>query len=147
VSHFRRRFLAVPTSATKARSAVSTFAASHGFSGDALCDVETSVGEAVANAIEHGNRMRGVFTVACSFASGTLTIEVCDGGAGFDDSTKPAPDTAERRTPSLRGYGLFLMRSLMNRVSFKDGGTTVILEKQLNCAGAAARGENSQLAP
>ncbi len=89
--------------------------------------------------------MRGVFTVACSFARGVLTIEVCDGGAGFDDSTKPAPDIAERRTPSLRGYGLYLMRSLMNRVAFKDGGTTVILEKHLHCAGAV--GETTQHAP
>jgi len=145
VSHFRRRFLAVPTSATKARSTVSTFAASHGFSGDALCDVETSVGEAVANAIEHGNRMRGVFTVACSFERGILTIEVCDGGAGFDDSTKPMLDIGERRTPSLRGYGLYLMRTLMNRVTFKDGGTTVVLEKHLHAACSTT--ENTQLAP
>ena len=107
------------------------FAASHGFSDDALSDVETSVGEAVANAIEHGNRMRGAFTVACDFTGGVLTIEVCDGGDGFDDATKPAPNLAERRTPSLRGYGLYLMRTLMNRVSFKDGGTTIVLEKHL----------------
>jgi len=145
VSQFRRRFLAVPTSATKARSAVSTFAASHGFSGDTLCDVETSVGEAVANAIEHGNRMRGVFTVACSFAHGVLTIEVCDGGAGFDDSTRPAMNLSERRTPSLRGYGLYLMHTLMNRVTFKDGGTTVVLEKNLHAA--CGSGENTQLGP
>ena len=129
----------------KARSAVSTFASSHGFSGDALCDIETSVGEAVANAIEHGNRMHGVFTVACGFTQSVLTIEVCDGGAGFDDSSKPAPDLAERRTPSLRGYGLYLMRTLMNRVSFENGGTTVILEKHLPVAGGST--ETTQLAP
>jgi len=135
--------LAVPTSATKARRAVSTFAASHGFSGDALSDVETSVGEAVANAIEHGNRMHGEFSIACGFASGILTIEVCDGGGGFDVTAKPALNLAERRTPSLRGYGLYLMRSLMNRVSFKDGGTTVVLEKHLPASSNSSESRRS----
>ncbi len=125
----------MPASATKARSAVTVFATSQGFSGDALCDIQTAVGEAVANAIEHGNRHRGFFSVVCRFDRGTLSIEVSDGGAGFDDATRPVENLQQRRTPSLRGYGLYIMRTLMTRVAFRDGGTTVVLEKQLGVPG------------
>lgn len=140
----RRRFLAVPTSAAKARSAVSLFSSLHGFSGDELCDIETAVGEAVANAIEHGNRMRGAFSVTCSFEDGLLRVSVSDSGDGFDDATKPPVDTApQRRTPSLRGYGIFLMRTLMHGVSFEDGGATVILERR-SADRSAATGESEK---
>ena len=143
----RRRFLAVPGSAAKARSAVSLFSSLHGFSGDELSDIETAVGEAVANAIEHGNRMRGAFTLTCTFEDGMLQISVSDSGAGFDDATKPPIDTTpERRTPSLRGYGIYLMRTLMHRVSFEDGGTTVVLEKRFTGYGVAA-GDAREVAP
>jgi anti-sigma regulatory factor (Ser/Thr protein kinase) len=131
--------LAVPTSAAKARQAVSLFSTLHGFSGDELCDIETAVGEAVANAIEHGNRERGSFTVSCAFERGTLTIEICDSGAGFDVSPR-APEPTERRTPSTRGYGISIMRSLMSRVAFKNGGSTVVLEKRYPGATAASSG-------
>jgi anti-sigma regulatory factor (Ser/Thr protein kinase) len=119
----------------------------HGFEHTALSDIETSAGEAIANAIEHGSRFRGFYTVACGFESGVLTIAVTDGGAGFDDATRPGENIRERRTPSLRGYGIYLMRTLMNRVSFQDAGRTVVLEKRLAAAGAGEPADSTEFGP
>jgi anti-sigma regulatory factor (Ser/Thr protein kinase) len=107
-----------------ARTAVLDFARSCGFASSELRDIEIAVGESVANAIEHGNKMRGSFSVAGRFQDGVLTIEVRDQGAGFahGDDLPPQP---------YRGWGLLLMRSVLDSLSFDDDGATVRLEKRL----------------
>ena len=56
----------------------------------ACFDIETAVGEACANAVEHGyTRTRG-FSIACGFADGALTVEIRDfhGGAPLSPASK-----------------------------------------------------------
>jgi len=117
----------VPAGATTARRAVSTFARSCGFGAVDLADIECAAGEAVANAIEHGNRERDYFELHCEFDGTTLAIEVKDRGKGFSEVPAPRLDAA----PRLRGWGIFLMRSLVDRVTFFEGGSGVRLEKKL----------------
>jgi anti-sigma regulatory factor (Ser/Thr protein kinase) len=119
----------------------------HGFEHTSLSDIETAVGEAIANAIEHGSRFRGFYTIQCNFECGVLNVSVSDGGAGFDDGTRPGENIRERRTPSLRGYGIYLMRTLMNRVSFQDGGRTVVLEKRLTASVAGDPAGSTEFGP
>lgn len=138
MSEFRRRFRAVPTSVPRARRAVVTFAAAHGFSGDDLDDVETAAGEALANAIEHGNRPDGFVELYCAFDGHLLAIEVKDHGAGF----VPQASVARSESARGRGWGIFLMHSLTDRVSYRDNGSLVRLEKRVRRSGANGQGED-----
>jgi serine/threonine-protein kinase RsbW len=95
----------------------------------------TSLREAVANAIRHGNRRdpeRRV-RVACAIEDSTVTIRVEDEGEGFDPADIPDPTDPENLLrPS--GRGIFYMRQFMNRVDFSStaaGGTAVVMVKDL----------------
>ena len=124
------RYRASPERAAAARRSVSTFAKACGFRGERLTDLELAAGEAIANAIEHGNRLRGFFEVRCRFDGAILTIEVKDRGSGFDAPSEPTPGPDS----NLRGWGLFLMKNLLDRVSYFENGTGVRLEMSLPAA-------------
>ena len=87
-------------------------------------NVPVALTEALSNAILRGNRgMREKQVRVRAMVSDTaLVLEVADEGAGFDldactiDPTRP--DNLERED----GRGLFLMRSLMDRVERYDRG-------------------------
>jgi anti-sigma regulatory factor (Ser/Thr protein kinase) len=118
----------VPTSVPKARRVIVTFAAAHGFAQEDLEDIETAAGEALANAIEHGNRADGFIELFCQFTDLVLVVEVKDWGAGF----LPGKSIGERSEGARgRGWGIFLMKSLMDRVSHRENGSLVRLEKRL----------------
>lgn len=102
---------------------VAAFARSCGFLPDEVRDVEIAVGEAIANAVEHGNKSAGSFSLCARFEGGLLAIEVKDGGSGF------LPD-APAEPKAYRGWGILLMRHLVDSISFHDGGTRVRLEKR-----------------
>ncbi len=60
-----------------------------------------------------------------------LVIEVQDDGAGF------ASSSPRRRSPAHdapRGFGIYLMRHLMDEVDFAESGTCVRLTKRLPVA-------------
>jgi anti-sigma regulatory factor (Ser/Thr protein kinase) len=112
------------------------FAATCGFSEAQIADVVFAVGEAVANAVEHG-RAPGVFAVACRFSGGALTVEITDGGRGFAQwhEVQAArrgfrPEAPPAGTPALRGYGIRIMYEMMDEVSYHDGGRRVRLVKR-----------------
>jgi len=117
-------------SVRNARRAVSAFAASCGFEGALLSDVESAAGEALANAAEHGDRESSSgFDVIATFDGTQLVIEVQDHGAGFD-----AGAVLHSAPPSLggnRGFGIHLMRTLMDDVRYSDRGSRVQLVKRL----------------
>ncbi len=125
------RYRASPESAGAARRSVSTFAQACGFQGDRLGDLELAAGEAISNAIEHGCRLRGFFEVRCRFDGTSLIIEIKDRGQGFNAPAEPLPGP----NSNLRGWGLFLMKSLLDRVTYFESGTGVRLEMSLPAAG------------
>ena len=94
------------------------------------CDIALAVGEACNNAAEHGHVERGSFSLGCSFDGRNLTVQVSDSGEGFD----PAGTGTLRGEPAVRGLGIFIMRALMDSVSYRTNGrgTTVELIKHLN---------------
>lgn len=116
-----------------ARRAISGFAADCGFCGTALSDIESATGEALANAAEHGDRNASTgIDITASFDGVRLVIEIADHGAGFDARAaleRPQRPPAERST---RGFGIFLMRSLMDSVSYSDNGSRIQLVKRLD---------------
>jgi serine/threonine-protein kinase RsbW len=95
-------------------------------------DIETAVREALANAILHGNqedpRKRVYVTVSCSF-HGEVSITVRDEGRGFDPGVLLDP-TDRNNLLLSHGRGIYLMRTVMDEVSFKEHGTVVCMKKQ-----------------
>jgi anti-sigma regulatory factor (Ser/Thr protein kinase) len=109
----------------------------HGLCGQALNDFESAVGEALANAAEHGHVAGSNFQVYARFEDGAVTVEVKDDGPGFagwrdPNFVRPASDAP-------RGLGLFIMGSLMDKIEFADGGTRVRLFRQYEAASLQGR--------
>lgn len=100
-----------------------------GLPSDRVHDLAVALSEALSNAAIHGNGLdpakKVVVTlqvVPCDHA----VIEVMDEGHGFDvgrlaDPTDPAQILA------TGGRGVFLMRRLVDRVEYQDGGSRVRL--------------------
>ncbi len=127
-AHYRATFTSELRNVGLARRSIAGFASVCGFSEPEVADIRLAAGEALSNAVEHGRGRRvGAFSVACSYDDDVLTIEVRDSGDGFAAPPDPgtiAPD------PRGRGFGLFLMRRLMDDVSFTRNGTTVRLVRR-----------------
>jgi serine/threonine-protein kinase RsbW len=89
--------------------------------------------EAGTNAIQHGNVFASHKSVTFVFdvGQGEIAVRVEDSGSGFDASRVANPtDPSNLLDP--HGRGLYLMRELMDEVSFEtrpDHGTTVRLRK------------------
>ncbi|HEY3283760.1 MAG TPA: ATP-binding protein [Armatimonadota bacterium] len=115
------------------RRRVGDFARAHGFGSEEVETIQTAVGEAALNGIKHGSphgSSDSVF-VSCRYDSEGITIEVADTGTGFDPDSVPTPVAENFRSC---GYGVSLMRGLMDDVTFNryDDGTTVRLFKRLS---------------
>ena len=79
--------------------------------------------EAVNNGILHGNKQdpEKNVTLTCDIVSDILTVCVHDEGRGFDAETLPDP-LAKENLFRDHGRGVFLMRSMMDSVSFARSG-------------------------
>jgi serine/threonine-protein kinase RsbW len=111
-----------------ARRNVAGFASACGFSESEIADIRLAAGEALSNAVEHGSGApSAAFSVNCSFDGDELRIEIQDSGAGF-----PAPAIRGAIEPDQRGrgFGIFLMRRLMDDVAFGRNGTVVRLSRR-----------------
>ena len=98
--------------------------------------LQVAVIEAGTNAIQHGNVFAETKAVKFDFLvqNGGIEIQVDDYGKGFDPSKVEDPTSDETHLLSPHGRGLFLMRSLMDEVTFEerpDHGTTVRLKKSI----------------
>jgi anti-sigma regulatory factor (Ser/Thr protein kinase) len=128
LSNFRAVYLSASDSASDARHALVAFAQTAGFGGAALQELELAVGEALANAVEHGHALGGTIEVSAFFRSDVLTIEVKDNGRGFQAWENP--EAAPRAASSPRGFDIHIMRATVDRVQFLEGGTRVVLTKR-----------------
>jgi serine/threonine-protein kinase RsbW len=96
--------------------------------------------EALTNAMLYGNeydpskRVR----VEVTMKNGRLEARITDQGRGFDPSTIPDPTEPENILKS-GGRGLFLMRQLLDEVSYNDQGNQVTLVLRLE-QGSALEG-------
>lgn len=98
--------------------------------------IEMALREALANAVIHGNHedphKRICVTCRCQM-DGEVSITVRDEGDGFDDAGVPDPTDPSRRLLS-NGRGIYLMRALMDEVSFEEHGNVVRMRKKLRTA-------------
>jgi serine/threonine-protein kinase RsbW len=103
--------------------------ASLGFPEAALFDVKVAVGEALSNAVRHGQPTSGEGSIRINIAAyeDRVVIDVMDNGVGFD-GVESSPDDVY----ATGGRGLMFMRALVDRVEFEPspaGGTVVRLVK------------------
>jgi len=88
--------------------------------------------EAMVNAIKHANAGDPDKTVHVyiNISDDDLAIRVFDNGQGFDINTIPPPDFEKLED---RGRGIFIIKSLMNSVSYRrvDGGNVLEMHKNL----------------
>ena len=95
-------------------------------------DIEVALREALLNAIIHGNRedpCKHVYVTIFCGADGEVSIVIRDEGVGFESRSIPDP-TAPEHLMSTHGRGIYLMRALMDEVSFEEGGTVVYMCKR-----------------
>ncbi|HEY1867471.1 MAG TPA: ATP-binding protein [Candidatus Cybelea sp.] len=118
-------FACSPENAAKARRAVTRFA-SMWLARTDLWDFELAVGEVLSNVVQHGRTYW--IAVHCYLDDDRLVTEIQDYGEGFT-----LPQRFERPPQgALRGYGLFLMHTLLDELEFLDCGRHVRLVKKLS---------------
>ena len=90
------------------------------------------VSEAVNNAIIHGNKRNPAkkVVVKCVLHGNVLVVKVKDEGKGFNPQTVPNP-IHENNLLRESGRGVFLMRQLMENVSFNEKGNEVTMKMKV----------------
>lgn len=134
-THYRATFTSDPRNVALARKSIAGFASVCGFTEDEVADIRLASGEALSNAVEHGRGARSSgFSVACSYDDDLLTVEIRDSGSGFVSPVEVGTIEPDDRG---RGFGIFLMRRLMDDVSFARNGTAVrMIRRHAECATA-----------
>jgi serine/threonine-protein kinase RsbW len=99
-----------------------------GLDEDRLTDLAVALAEALSNAAVHGHRLDPKRRVAIVLlvSAGCVVVEVSDSGVGFDARGVHDPTLPERQL-ATGGRGIFLMRRLVDEVSYNASGNTVRL--------------------
>ncbi|MBD3257699.1 ATP-binding protein [candidate division GN15 bacterium] len=99
-----------------------------------IADIAISVSELVNNAIVHGNKSSPdkVVTVTIAQKNSTVNISVADQGGGFNPESIDDP-LAEENLLREVGRGIFIVRSLMDKVDIKPTkeGTEITITKNV----------------
>jgi len=87
-----------------------------GFSPDRIADLKTAVAEACINSIEHGNKLDATtkVVVVLTVEPARLQVNVADEGL----EPFPSEPVEPGHPPDNRGWGMFLIRQLMDEVEF-----------------------------
>jgi serine/threonine-protein kinase RsbW len=104
-------------------------------------DIEMALHEALVNAVVHGNgesSCKRVYVTCRCYMDGEVSITVRDQGKGFDSSSLPNP-TFRENLLLTHGRGIYLMKTLMDEVSFEEGGAVVMMRKNSNASSAEER--------
>ncbi|MBQ2790686.1 MAG: ATP-binding protein [Thermoguttaceae bacterium] len=92
--------------------------------------VRLALEEAIANAVEHGNRRNPSkqVDVFAEISLERVLLSVRDEGEGFDEAATPNP-TLDENLEIPTGRGLFLIRSFMTNVWRGSNGAEIFMEK------------------
>lgn len=103
---------------------------SHNLKEDLLFDIRLCLEEALVNAVKHGNKQnaRKKVFITVKFTQRRVEIVVKDEGRGFNYSNPTSP-IDKKNIQNVSGRGIFLIKKLMNKVEFFDGGTTIKMVK------------------
>ena len=119
-------------------AAADKLAAEAGLDEDERFHVTMAVREAAVNAVLHGNEYDPAREIAVGLENTgkALVITIADEGKGFTPESVPDP-LAEENLLRGTGRGIFLIRSLMDEVHFRQlhPGTELTLVKHLAAAG------------
>ena len=94
-------------------------------------EINMALIEACMNAFEHSKSKENIY-ITYSIDGDILTIKVGDKGEGFDSEVVAIPNIDEKiNSEHKRGWGLQLMKELMDTVEFEssEAGTTVTMTK------------------
>ena len=109
-----------------------------GCAADSEFEIEVSLYEALANAVEHGcchdPEKRVEVIVACDEHQ-RMVIVVRDPGPGFNPESVPSPVVGENIYAD-GGRGIFLINQLMDEVRFEKNGTEIWMIKGLGRGGS-----------
>ncbi len=85
-------------------------------------DLKTAVAEACTNAIEHGNKLDASMKVGISLTvdKDRLHVAVQDAGGGIGEVPTPSIESQIEGKTEPGGWGIFLINSLMDEVSFES---------------------------
>jgi serine/threonine-protein kinase RsbW len=110
-----------------ARDVVGTIARRLGFEAQRICDIQSALGEAYGNAIEHGNQLDQSLriTIICAFNGEQFTLEIYDQGVKpFSGQHTMLPiDQKVAGLGPTRGLGLFMIEHLTDEAQFLSNDT------------------------
>ncbi len=125
-------------SVCEVEAAAEKLAEEAGLDEDQRFHVTMAVREAAVNAVLHGNEYDPSRQIAVSLENTgkSLIFTIADEGAGFNPDEVPDPLAPENRLRGT-GRGVFLIRSLMDEVHFRQlhPGTELTMVKHLATAG------------
>jgi serine/threonine-protein kinase RsbW len=100
------------------------------FPPEEIFSIKLSLEEALTNAMRHGNKLDPALSVDVALTADDekIVIKVKDEGAGFDARHLHDPTSGEN-TQKPGGRGVFLMKRLMDRVEYFDGGRGIEMVK------------------
>jgi serine/threonine-protein kinase RsbW len=92
------------------------------FPNERIEDLKTAVAEACMNAIEHGNKLDAGTKVGITLTieESKLQVDVQDEGRGIDHVDTPNIENKLEGQEKHRGWGIFLIKSLMDEVKFES---------------------------
>ena len=95
-------------------------------------NISVAITEAVKNAIIHGNKLSVNKEVNILFAraNAAYTFIIIDKGNGFDYKNLADPTDVDNTT--FTGTGIFLIKSLADKVEFKNHGNTIEISFFMN---------------
>jgi serine/threonine-protein kinase RsbW len=125
-------------SVSEVESLAEKLATEGGLDEDDTFRLAMSAREAAVNAVLHGNEYDPAKHITASFENTgiSLVITITDEGKGLDPSTLPDPREPENLLLGT-GRGIFLIRSMMDEVNFRQlhPGTELTLVKHLAHSG------------
>lgn len=95
-----------------------SFLKSHGLHGELVSCFATALDEVISNIAKY-SAATSLIRVKVWVTCGGVRIEVMDNGTQFDPTQQPSPDTtSDIPTRRVGGLGLYLVKSLMDSVSY-----------------------------
>jgi anti-sigma regulatory factor (Ser/Thr protein kinase) len=130
-----------PGNERQAMTQIAEAVAPLGLPSDRLEKLKTAVAEATMNAMEHGNHYQADLPVRvqAEHDGQRLTIHITDhgGGAVIPDPATPDIDLKLAGLQSPRGWGLFLIKSMVDEMNVTDDGQLHTLELVMHLTGGS----------
>jgi len=127
MNEFKQSYPATPEGAERAlQDILRAFAEANLSCGDSD-EIQLALREALNNAVRHGSGLNPQKQIHVAYRCDTkdgLWVMVRDEGKGFDPEKVPDPTTPEN-LERYGGRGVYMVRQLMDKVEYRDGGREV----------------------